>query len=345
MRQLGKTELYQYHLSQGERSTMEAVLKQKLNNDVGVIAPEHIQTELLQLKTKSSRSSQFQLLSESLALYEKRGLIRLFNLANSAGGRAPIPTFMPWLGGIARNRAKNPDSYSGQGQDKVIFMNMYRIGHWSADESSYDGLAALTDLYSCLESGLIAYKLTAQSMADKVFNDKIVIEYLTKIYTNMVAQAIIKTKVPFGGQSSFQNDAGLFIIARFFLLYVLEKPDTDIIDDFAYLVTQNKSSMSALKSFEETSMIDYESLSGFLKTFGEAFYNEKINLGEFENNWVRMYGEGLIFALEYVPYLLHFLFAALHGAVLGGSSRLSTRDDIKKLGLARLYNAVVAALR
>lgn len=347
MRQLGKTELYKTQISQGESSIIRNAMAGKLFQNIGIIAPEDIQTELLQLTTRS-RSSYFALLSEALALYEKRGLIRLFNLGTTTGGRSPIPSYMPFLAGPARNLAKQngSDDYSSpQVQDRVVFMNMYKMGNWSADESSYNGLSALTDLYSCLESGVIAYRLTVQGLADKVFSDKSVIEYLTKIYTNLFSQTVIKTKVTFGGQP-FQNDAAYFIIAKFFLLYVLEKNPGDITDDYAYLAVQNRSSIEALKSFEENSMIDYSSLSGFLATLGEAFFNEKISLLEFERNWVKMYGEGMVLALEYVPYLIHFLFAAFHGAMLGGSIRLYNRiDELKKIGLPKLYNAVISAVR
>lgn len=347
MRQLYKTELYSQLLSPSEKNTIMNAVANKLNQNIGDIAPEKIETEIMQLSTKA-RNSYFPLLGEALALYEKRGLIRLFNLGTNASGRSPIPTFMPFTAALGRNRVKQQgemNTYGNRDQDKVIFMNMYRIGNWSADESTYNGLSPYTDLYSCLESALIAYKITIQGMGDKVFNDKTVREYLTKIYTNLFAQTVIKTKMTFGGQP-FQNDAAYFLIARFFLLYVLDSADSDMVDDFAYLVVQNHSSLEALKSFEETSMIDYTSLSKFLKTFGEAFFNEKINLVEFETNWVKSYGEGMVFAIEYAPYLLHYLFAAFHSAMLGGTVRLyNRRDELIKMGLSKLYAAVISALR
>lgn len=343
MRQLGETELYKLHLSQGEANNIRAQVM-KLSQNNGVIAPEHIDEQLLSLKNSSKRSY-YALLSEALALYEQRGLIRLFNLGSSSGGRSQIPTYMPFLAANARNKVKE-NSVAGA-TDRVIFVNMFKVGNWSADETHYSNLSAATDLYACLESGLIAYKLTVQHMSDKVFSDKTVIEYLTKIYTNMFAQTLIKTKLTFGAQD-FQNDAANFIIAKFFLLYVLKKNMSDVVDDYAYLTVTKRSSIEALKSFEEASMIDYTSLTGFLQTFGEAFFNDKVNLIEFENNWLKMYGEGMVLALEYAPYLIHFLFAALHGASLGGlNSRLVTnkKPELIKLGLAKLYNAFVSVIR
>jgi len=347
MRQLGQSELFKAFMSTSNANEITQTITMKLNNNIGVISPEHIQEQLLKLKTRS-KTSYYALLSDALALYENRGLIRLFNLGGS-GGRSGVPIQMPFVAAQARNRAKENgmegNAVGLNNYDRVIYMNMFRIGNWNADESLYTGLAAETDLYSCLESGVIAYRLTVQNMADKVFNDKTILEYLCKIYSSLFAQALIKTKTTFGGQD-FQNDAAYFIIAKFFLLYVMGKTNSDVVDDYAYLAIKNRSSLVALKSYEETSQIDYTSLSGFLNSFGQAFYNDNIKLMEFSNNWFKMYGEGTIYAVEYVPYLLHFLFAALHSASLGASSRLSFRlPDLQKMGLPKLYNAVIAAIR
>lgn len=339
MRQLGNTELYKLHLSQGESNAIIAQV-QKLSNNIAIISPQDIEEQLLSLKTASKRSF-YALLSEALALYEQRGLIRLFNLGSTGSGRSQIPSYMPILMHGVKSKI-NPGIV-----DKVAFVNMYKIGNWAADESRYINLSAATDLYACLESGLITYKLSGQGMHKRAFDDKNVLEYLTKIYTNLFAQTLIKTKMTFGSQD-FQSDAANFIIAKFFLLYVLMKQPTEFVDDLAYLTATKRSSLEALKSFEEASMIDYSSLTGFLATFGDAFFNDKVNLIEFENNWLKMYGEGMVFAIEYVPYLLHFLFASLHGATLGGLNRLSVgnrRNELLKLGLPKLYNALVSVIR
>jgi len=86
-------------------------------------------------------------------------------------------------------------------------------------------------------------------MGDRLFDDKNVLEYFTKIYCFLFEQAMKKTKTGFGEE--FKQDAASFLIARFFLLYVLKKIDNESVDDFAYLAVKNRSSLEALKSFEE----------------------------------------------------------------------------------------------
>jgi len=345
MRKLSDCELYKN--TYANSNELRTAISQQLSQNIGVIAPEHIPTALADLRTRS-RNSYYAFLSEALALYEQRGLIRLFNLSNANGGRSRVPTLMPYFPAKARNRVKQGDTVNtnNPGMDNVLFVNMYRIGNWSADETAYNGLSALTDLYSCLESGVIGYKMSIGMMADKVFENKQVLEYLEKIYAYMFGLVAQKTKTTFG-ESDFQKDAANFLIARFFLLYVLRKTDSETVDDYAYLAIQNRSSLESLKSFEEINKISYDSLSSFLNTFGAAFYNgEGLNMASFNTMWVSCFGDATGFAIEYAPYLIHFLFAVMHGASLGGTLRLSRHaDNLKKLGLPRLYNAVVSSLK
>jgi len=336
MRKLIEGEIYNKIYSND--NGMKNAMAQQLFNNISIIAPEHLQVPLMDLKVRS-RNSYYAFLPDALTLFETRGLIRLFNIGTNV-----IPTVIPYFPGTARNRVK--DSTAGTGTDRVIFVNMYRIGHWSSDEKEYLGVAPLTDLYSCLESGVIGYKINIENNSEKLFSNKQVLEYLSKIYTFMFSLTMQKTKTTYGG-SDFQNDCASFLISKFFLLYVLKKPNNDSINDYAYLAVQNKSSLTSLLSYEDISQIDYSSLSAFLNTFGQAFYNgEGVSLVDFETRWVMMFGDSTGLAIEFAPFLLHYLFAVLHGATLMGSLRLMRyQDNLKKLGLAKLYNAVVSVLK
>lgn len=351
MRTLGRSELFNMNMSAAEKQVIDNIVRSKLNQNVGDIAPEQIAPELVQLKSKS-KNSFFPLLNDALALYEQRGLVRMFNLGAGNSGRAAIPIFMPFIKADARNRAKESDlTVSTQdATDKgVIFMNMYRIGNWSADETTYQGLSANTDLYSALEGGTIMYNLLTQDKAKKVFNNKVVVENLARIYTNMFAQTIVRCKVPFGngGTDDFSTDSAYFIIAKFFLKYVLEFVSDDLIDSYAMLCIKYKSSRYALQSFEESSGIDYTSLSGFLKTFGLAFFQEPIFMMEFNDAWVKSYGECTCLSVEYVPYLIYDLFAASHNALFGGTLRMNklVSTQLNKLGLPKLYAAFISEIK
>ena len=227
----------------------------------------------------------------------------------------------------------------------TVFMNLFRIGHWSADETQYLGLGAKTDLYPILESGVVMYKLLIEGKAKAVFSNEVILKYLTKIYTGLF-HVIGKSFGLNSGIGTFQDDIQRFLIAKFFLRYVLKKPQTESVDDIAYYAIKHFSTLSSLQNYEETSGITYDSLSGFLASFGELFAGKEISLQAFDAKWAQTYGEGMMFAVEYAPYLLHFLFAAYHSSVLGGSCKLYNRQkDLRDDGLPKLYNAVIAEIK
>lgn len=110
MRKMTEGEIY--NQVYGKSTDMVNAMNQQLAYGVGVIAPEHIQTALMELKTRSKRSSYYAFLSDALALYENRGLIKLFNLSAASGGRSRIPTTIPYLRGYSRNRVRENDGYA-----------------------------------------------------------------------------------------------------------------------------------------------------------------------------------------------------------------------------------------
>jgi hypothetical protein len=342
MRKLQDSELFSLHMSASQKQELQNALNMKLNQNVGIIAPEQIETELLTLKRKSK--SVGGILPEAIALFESfNGRIRLFNLGVSASGRSPVPAFMPFLVGNVRNKGLEGDK-SSRGVSPAVLVNLHRIGGWSVDEKTYNGLNAGTDLFSALESGLIAYRMLVDNRAEKLLSNSIVLENLTGIYTTLFSKAVIKSATVYGNE--FNTDAARFIIGKFFLVYVLKKQPSDTIDEIAHTTIKYRSSITGLRNYEENAKIDYSSMSRFLETFGMSFFNQVIDLGKFTLYWTSLYGEGMLFAVEYVPYLIHFLFSLVHGARLGEATRLiNSQTELEKEGLIKLYNTVVAELR
>lgn len=104
MKKLNSSEIYSK--TYGADNEIKIAISNQLRDDIGVISPEHIQNALLTLKTCKA-GSYYPFLSDALALYETRGLIRLFNLSNANGGRSKIPTTLPYFVAAGRNRAKD----------------------------------------------------------------------------------------------------------------------------------------------------------------------------------------------------------------------------------------------
>jgi hypothetical protein len=349
MRNLHETELFREGENTSTKSAITQAINNQLNQGTGVIVPKHIESELASVKLKAKKS--IGLLSEGISLYEGfNGRIRLFNLGLTSGGRSPIPAYMPFVISKARNKQLESEMSSGNNiTSPAVYMNLYRIGHFSKDESEYQKLNAATDLAALLDSGATMYRMVYQGGHEQLLDNSVVLENLTRIYTSLFAGAVSRaSKVGVYG-SEFNTDAARYIIAKFFLLYVLKKPLSKTIEEYAHKAIKGRTtSLVALKNFEDNNEIDYTKLSSFLESFGYVFFDNPINLSLFHNSWLVMYGEGLSLAVEYVPYLFHFLIALKYGATLGGSTRLyntSRYADLVKDGLVKLLNTVSTVLR
>jgi len=344
MRQLHETELFNKGLNDGEKKEIINAINGRLNQGAGIIAPQHIEPEFAKVKIKAKVG--MSLLGQGVSMYESfNGRIKLFNLGLTASGRSPIPAFMPFVLGKARNKQKESElSNTTDITSPAIYMNLHRIGHWSKDEKQYERLNAATDLSLVLESGAIMYKLLYENQSEKLFDNSIVLETLTRIYSHLFAEAVIRTRTTFG--NDFNTDAAYYMIAKFFLTYVLKKPVSETVDTYAHGAIKGRdTSLEALKMFEENNDIDYTSLSKFLETIGAAFYYDKIDLGLFVDRFTNLYGEGVYLGIEYVPYLLHFLIAMRYGATLGGTTRLYKRHTEFGRDLPKLLNAISTTLR
>lgn len=344
MLQLSQAEAFQM-LSQKTKNGIMGATRQKLGMNIGVIVPQHIESELIDIekyaKTKTMASP---VLMDAISLYKNfGGRIQLFDLTVGVAGSSDIPPYIPFIPGNSRFSMGSEMNRPMP----CVFVNMYRIGNWSADGKSYGNFMPITDLQSALESGYIAYKLIIEQKANDVFSNAAVMENLGRIYTKMFYDALIGVdgNIPL---LDFQQDAGKFIIAKFFFTHILGKdPNDSSTNAYARLAAGCGSSLGALTAYAENLGINYEKLSTFLSSFGMVFFNGRpTTILDFESKWLKMYGEGMALAIEYVPYLLHFLFAAYHSSRLGGSSRLDKRlPDLQKMGLIKLYNAVITAIQ
>lgn len=341
MLKLSQSELYNSNLSAHAKTESDNAIRAKLSQGISLITPDKIEIEVSQLKMQQKRSW-LPLISDALSLYEAPvGRVKLFNLADGYGTKSAFASWIPFTVGMMRDRTN--EMSSARKAVPTIFVNMYKIGQWSADGSSYRDLSAATDLYTCLETGDIAYKMLIEEKADEVLGDTNVLEYLTKIYSTLFLQTIINVR---SSISDSQADAARFIIAKFFLKYCVQIQSEDRINDIALKTVKSKSSIPFLLSYEQNAMIDYNSLSGFLKTFGLSFFQIEIGLNEFITKWISMNGEGLLLAVEYIPYFIHFLFAVKHNALLGGSSKLYRKQNIlEQEGLSKLYTAIISKIR
>lgn len=340
MRTLENTEVYKNYA--GDRKTGIIKVIGELGAGRGDIAPRHIEPEMAQLKIKTKTGNN-PFLKEAISLYEIfNGRVRLFDLGVGSSGMPALSGWMPFLIGQIRDRIRKDDDIVGSGQSRAVLMNMYTLGGWSIDEKSYDNLNYL-DLRHQLIMGNILHKMILGGQITKLLSNASFLENMTRLYVYLFEETVKRAATTLGDANKKYIK---FMIAKFFLTYVLEVSGS-LVDDIAFKVAQrfNDSSLEGLKMFEDSVDVDYTTLSGFLKSIGEIFFQQPIDLHRFQLSWTSLYGEGMFLAIEYFPYLLHFLISRVHGAPLGRATKLYTRDnELRKEGLIKMYQALVSTL-
>jgi hypothetical protein len=320
----------------------------KLVKGIGLIRPDNIALEIEKLKIKR-KSSALPLLMEALDLYTSSvPSIYLFDL-----GGDDVPPSMPFI--IAPSPVAAPQTTALSNKlsaprnvGKCVYLNMYRIGKWSEDGSQYEGLESLSDLISCLETGVIAYHMLCCGEGDDILRKTDVLSNLVRLYTGLFYISFnMACKSPFVGDS-FNNDAIYYTAAKFFMIHNLGMAPSDTTDKLAWEYgCRYDTTFDSLKLYEDTlDDIKYDNANDFITQLSSSMYKAAANYNDFTASWQRTCGEGCYLAIEYVPYLLHYLFAALHNARLGNMNRLSNRaPDLAKDGLQALHAAVVSKIR
>lgn len=324
MKTLNSTELYKLGIdniaidtTDGKTSNLK-IAWAKVLQGVGIIEPQHLETQLFNLK-KSTMMKTSPLLQTAINAYENLGVVKLFNTAGLNSNSNNMPITMPYV------PSKN-----------CVYMNMNKICEWSSSLDKINNLAELSDLKAVLEFGYVIYQLTTNPrLNDQLFNNSIFIERLTSAYVYMFYNVICKC---LGASQTSAIDSTTtnlkYTIAKFFLIYCLEKQNGDAVNAIAYSVVKNSSStFNATQMFEENCNIDYSSLSNFLKTMAYSFFSNNLSIHEFGRTWMAQFGDATLAAAEYPMYLLYFLYATYYQARLGTNNvRLVTRHGKEQIG-------------
>jgi len=110
-------------------------------------------------------------------------------------------------------------------------------------------------------------------------------------------------------------DAISYFAAKFFQINLMEQNDSEIIKNTAYSCCRNETARSKINTYESYEETDtYTNLSTFVDFLNKAFPSLKsMTIRQFCEDYMRLYGQSTIFALEFFP-----AFATMLGNVLVG---------------------------
>lgn len=168
-------------------------------------------------------------------------------------------------------------------------------------------------LFSLLQGGSILYRLYT-NWEKYTYNMNLIksaslsyVYLVNKIFDKLYAVNIDPVK----------SDLINFIFAKFFLINHCDYKNLETINNIAYSCKFNETSLEYLLNSEERIMTETEGYRDFFKLF-ECLKNiegmSSLKIRTFLDNWMRMYGEGTILALDYLPSFIAVLSSSSIGA-------------------------------
>jgi hypothetical protein len=188
------------------------------------------------------------------------------------------------------------------------------------DISNYANLNKTTGLYdiypktlfNLIQNGAILVELV--NNWNRYTTNMNIIKYGAIVYAKLVGKVMDKLFAV--SIDNFKHDLVSFFLAKFFLINMCGKVDSETIDNIAYNACFNKSSLKLIKEEEEKFDEDaYEDIFKFFENLRFIKGMQDLNVRSFVENWARMYGESTLLALDYLPSFLAMIF----GSVVNGN--------------------------
>lgn len=168
-------------------------------------------------------------------------------------------------------------------------------------------------LYGLLQNGVVLLELNA-NWNKYTMN----IEFIKNgaiSYSKLVGKVLDKTFAI--NVEPVKSDIVHFYLAKFFLINMCGKSPSDTTDTIAHKACFNGTSLSMIieeeKAFDDNA---YDSIFNLFNNLKKVNGLENLKIRSFVENWVRMYGEGTILGLDYLPIFVSMLFSVSIGAGL-----------------------------
>jgi hypothetical protein len=226
-----------------------------------------------------------------------------------------------------------------------IDMNATRMGNWDDDNTRYNNLEPLTDLKTLIVSGYVTQKILKEGYLEKVLDNKALMYPIIRAYTDMFRTAFGSMSVLF--TTDMEQAEAYYAIGKFFCLHSLELSENEA-DSYAINASNISYGKEYLHEFEEINNITYDSLSSFINSISTTFAKKTLNLTDFVDKFILMFGTSTLFAIEYFPYLLHVLLAVHFSSSLGNGNKLISKRAIqlkKPTEIPKFYQQLVVTLK
>jgi len=163
-------------------------------------------------------------------------------------------------------------------------------------------------LFSLAQNGAVLLELV--NNWNRYTSNTSIIKNGAIVYSKLVGKVMDKLFAI--GIDNFKQDEIHFFLAKFFLLNLCGKANSETIDNISYNACTNKSSLKLIK--EEEKKFDKDAYEDIFKFFESLKYvkgMQDLNVRSFIENWARMYGESTLLALDYLPSFISMIFSSV----------------------------------
>jgi len=168
-------------------------------------------------------------------------------------------------------------------------------------------------LFALMQNALINYELLKNW--NKYTNNLELMKQSCFIYSRIVTKVL--DKVFALDLNAFNSDFMSYIFAKFFLVNMCERTNNELNTQIAYSCCFNKSSLKLIEEFEmELPDTKFDSIFDLIESLQVIAAVKSINVRTFIENFVRMYGEGALMFLDYLPSFYQVIFSSTIGGDL-----------------------------
>jgi hypothetical protein len=218
----------------------------------------------------------------------------------------------------------------------VAIMNLGEVA-----TQSKDGFLNIDNrtLYAYLQTGTIM--LACHNNWNKVSMNPGITRYASLCYAKLFGRVLDKMfAINLDGQRS---DMARYCIAKFFLMFQLDRPANDMTTAIACLSTYNNTTKNTLTDCDSHFSEDaYDSFDKFIDALKTLPGLQTLTFRGFINEWMNMYDPSSVLALEYFPFLCHMVFSAM---VLARINKEAAIENTVASEMTDLYNEMARIFR
>lgn len=220
----------------------------------------------------------------------------------------------------------NTISFKSGGRNKVL-VNI--TNHMNSRGDIYP-----STLYGLLQNAAIVNILS--NSGQSLINNSEMIKNSSMLYSRLMVKVL--DKVYALNLDKFKTDYLSYVFAKFFIVRVCGRPLDDRVEEIAYKSSTNMSSFRLIKDFEnsmtEDETVTYQSIFNLFESLSTMDAFNKFKVRTFIEQYIKMYGESTVLAIDHLPSFYSMIFSAQVNAGLNKEYIIVNTLDDKTLARA-----------